>query len=218
MSTYTAVEPLDNADQRVSPPDIFGPLSIFDSGQGEDKRILEMALSHRRSSAETLSLLKNLLLPVPDNTLQLPSAQEPSKDFSTHSRCPKSGNKSLKSVSKRTMARSNLKLIKLLPKKAGKEGCKFSVRLWKDHNGIAFYDCSCEGRIPSSLPSITTSVKQVHKIEKHLEVHEKRDFACRFCRKVFKSNHLQLNAHEKTHKKIHKKTQKKDRIQTSLSM
>jgi hypothetical protein len=181
--------------------DIFGPLPVFDSDQGEDKRMLEMALSHRRSSAETLSLLKDLILSVPDNILELPSAPEPSQVFGTHSRYPKSDNKSLKSVSKRKTARSNLKLVKLLPKKTGKEDCKFSIRLWKDKDCIAFYDCSCEGRIPSSLSSITTTVQDVLKIEKHLEVHEKRDFVCGFCGKVFKYNHLQLNAHKKIHKK-----------------
>jgi hypothetical protein len=179
------------------PADIL--MNMF--GESEDKRMVEMSISTRNSCAEDLSLLEDTFLMVPDKIIELPSAQVPVKVFERRQTKPqcKVRKKTLKSVTKRKLARSHLKLVKSLPKKSGMEGSKFSIRLWEDDEGIAFFDCSCEGRMPSSHSSITTTDQQMHKIEKHMEVHEKHDFVCSFCGKVFKDNHLQLNAHLKVH-------------------
>jgi hypothetical protein len=181
--------------------ELFGPLRVYESDQCDDKRKLEKAISTRNSRAEDLSLMQDLILKVPDKIKELPASPMHSKVFENHSRYPKSCNKTLTKSSKRKNARSNLKLVKIFHKKAGKEACKFSVRLWKDKDGMPFYDCSCDGRMPGSLSSITTIVLDVLKIEKHLEVHDKGDFVCNICGKVFKNNFFQLNAHKKIHKK-----------------
>jgi hypothetical protein len=141
--------------------ELFGPLPVFESDKGEGKHKLENAISTHNSRAEDISLMKDLILKVPDKITELPAAPISSNVFEKHSRYPKSFNKTLTKVSNRKIARSKLQLVKILNEKARKEVCEFSIRLWKDMDGMPFYDCSCDGRMPGSLSSITTIVLDV---------------------------------------------------------
>jgi hypothetical protein len=93
-----------------------------------------------------------------------------------------------------------MKLVKHQTEKPGDEGFNFSIRHWKDQKGIDFYDCSCEGRIPSSFSSITTTVRDIVTMRKHLELHMKRHFVCGYCHFVCRYNYLKINEHNKIHK------------------
>ena len=129
--------------------DIFGPLTVNDRYQ--DKRMPDTVFSTRNSSAENINLMEDQFQIVNDKQIELPYTKEPSQFFKTHSRYRNSGKKTLISVTKRKIARCNLTLVKLLNKKGGNDNSKFTIRQWKDMDGKDYYDCSCDGRLPSSL-------------------------------------------------------------------
>lgn len=108
---------------------------------------------------DTIDLLSSLTAAVSDELV--------SPAFFTDAAPPRpaieAGSKKLKSVSKRNLARSTLKLVRVLPQKAGQTDCRFAVRQWKDKDGVAFYDCSCEGRIPSFAYLATVAQSKTHR-------------------------------------------------------
>ncbi|MES1918232.1 hypothetical protein MHBO_000232 [Bonamia ostreae] len=111
-------------------------------------KLRETAIRLRRAGAEALSLLQSVISSVPDSLFEKPAAINALKSRRCSSSSPQ---KSLKSVSKRNLVRSNLKFVRFLPRAGQSTPGKTALRLWKDKDGIAFYDCSCEGRIPSFL-------------------------------------------------------------------
>ena len=75
---------------------------------------------------------------------------------------------------------------------------KFFFALWKDKNGIAFFECTCHGRKSISISPIDSARQEILIFEKHKIELEKGYFVCRLSGKVI--NYLQLKVDVKIKK------------------